>query len=231
MEKEIAYPELYAFQDKMLDLIFSLDNSFYLTGGTALHRFYYGLRYSDDLDLFVNDDDLFSEYVREVIDLLESKQIAFEHTVKSRDFHRLFVDGLLQIDFVNDRVYREGKSVKFDRIRVDNIFNILTNKLSAIIGRDEEKDIFDLFVIARHESFDWGEILSIANKKTNIEKETLVYRLEAFPLVWLDNIKEIKTFDINREMIDQISDDIVKEAKNSLKSLQLKDGAEKRFML
>jgi predicted nucleotidyltransferase component of viral defense system len=219
MEKKIAYPELYALQDKMLDLIFSLDNSFYLTGGTALHRFYYGLRYSDDLDLFVSDDDLFNEYVREIIDLLESRQITFEHTVKSRDFHRLLVGELLQIDFVNDRVHREGKSVKFGQVRVDNIFNILANKLSAIIGRDEEKDIFDLFAIARHESFDWGEILSVANKKVNIEKETLVYRLKSFPLVWLDNIKEIKPFEINRGMIDQMSDDIVKEVKNSMKKM------------
>lgn len=231
MEKEIAYQELYALQDRIMDLIFSLDNSFYLTGGTALHRFYYGLRYSDDLDLFVNDDDLFSEYVREVIDLLENKHIAVEHTVKSRDFHRLFVDGLLQLDFVNDRVHREGKSIKFDKVRVDNIFNILTNKLGAIIGRDEEKDIFDLFAIARHESFEWSEALSVANKKTNIEKEILIYRLEAFPLVWLDNIKKVKPFDINREMIDQICDDIIKEAKNSLQSPQLEDGVRKRFML
>ncbi len=30
---------------------------FYLTGGTALHRHFFGFRYSDDLDLFVTGND------------------------------------------------------------------------------------------------------------------------------------------------------------------------------
>jgi predicted nucleotidyltransferase component of viral defense system len=49
------YRGLYALQDLVLDKVFELDNDFYLTGGTALHRFYYNLRYSDDLDFFVSN--------------------------------------------------------------------------------------------------------------------------------------------------------------------------------
>lgn len=42
MEKTIVqnYDELYALQDKVLGIVFSEETPFYLTGGTALHRFY-----------------------------------------------------------------------------------------------------------------------------------------------------------------------------------------------
>ena len=59
MENTIDYKQLYALQDKMLAFVFSLENSFYLTGGTALHRFYYNARYSDDLNFITSSDDLF----------------------------------------------------------------------------------------------------------------------------------------------------------------------------
>ena len=55
MEKDIIrdYAQLYALQDKVLKIIFTEETPFYLTGGTALHRFYCEHRYSDDLDLFM----------------------------------------------------------------------------------------------------------------------------------------------------------------------------------
>lgn len=46
---------LYPFQDRILKSVESLLLPFYLTGGTALSRFYFKHRFSDDLDLFVNN--------------------------------------------------------------------------------------------------------------------------------------------------------------------------------
>lgn len=46
--------KLYRFMDKVLALIRQADTALYLTGGTALCRHYLHHRYSDDLDLFVN---------------------------------------------------------------------------------------------------------------------------------------------------------------------------------
>lgn len=47
----------YQFQDQFLDRFFalSLSENFYLTGGTALARFYYHHRESVDLDLFTQN--------------------------------------------------------------------------------------------------------------------------------------------------------------------------------
>lgn len=217
MEKEIDYKKLYELQDEILVIVFGLENSFYLTGGTALHRFYYNNRYSDDLDFFVNNDNIFGESVYEVIDTLIEKEYKIEHTVKAKDFHRVMVNDFLQLDFVNDRVHREGKSKIFKDVRVDNKINILANKVTAIIGRDEEKDFFDLFILAQNESFSWKAILKIANKKSVFDKEILIYRLESFPLSWLNNIKVIHSINITEEMVKQLTNDILLEQENSLK--------------
>lgn len=216
MEKKIDYEKLYLLQDEVLKIVFDLENTFYLTGGTALHRFYYHYRYSDDLDFFSHNDTLFGESVNEVIDALVKKDYDINHTVQVKDFHRIMVDNFLQLDFVNDRVHREGKSKIINDIRVDNTINILANKVTAIVGRDEEKDFFDLFCLAQHESFNWETILEIANEKSVFDKETLIYRLKSFPLAWLRNIKIIEDITINDEMIKQLTHDILMGLDNSL---------------
>lgn len=215
MEKALDYKKLYLLQDKVLSAVFSLNNGFYLTGGTALHRFYYNARYSDDLDFFTSNDDLFSEAINEIRESLK-EDFSLDHTVETRDFHRFLANDLLQLDFVNDRVYREGKSRIIRGIKVDNEVNILANKITAIISRDEAKDIFDLFYIAVHKEFSWDDMLLIANKKSKVDKETLINRLKTFPLSWLSNIKIIEPFSITDDMIQQISGDILLGQDNSL---------------
>ena len=63
-ESEAYYEEiLYPLQNGVLTTLAACEAPFYLTGGTALHRHYFGLRYSEDLDLFVNQDTGFGSYV------------------------------------------------------------------------------------------------------------------------------------------------------------------------
>ncbi len=216
MEKKIEYTQLYELQDRALDLIFSLNNEFYLTGGTALHRFYYNLRYSDDLDFFSSADPLFGENIREILSCMDDKSIEYTREVQTKDFQRVFVQNRLRIDFINDRVHREGKSAVIRGMRIDNITNMLTNKITAIMDRDEEKDIFDLFAIAYNETYNWGHILKIANKKSIVDRGMLIERLRIFPLDWLGNLKIIKELIINREEISRMCTDILNEADNSL---------------
>lgn len=207
MEK-ITYQKLYQLQDEVLNIVFTLENDFYLTGGTALHRFYYNGRYSDDLDFFVSNSQTFSEDINEIIQLLKEQNYKISHIVTSRDFYRVIVNDVLQLDFVNDRVYRYKKSNLINNFRIDNKINILTNKLTTIISRDEEKDIFDLFYLAFHETFNWDEMIEIANKKSLIETDILLYRIKSFPLEWLDRIKKIEDFKIEEADIVQLVFDI-----------------------
>jgi len=216
MGKIKDYKSLYQLQDKILLLVSKLDNEFYLTGGTALHRFYYNNRYSDDLDFFVTNGENFNEDVKEVIEQLKVESYDVVENVKSRDFYRVTVNDSLQLDFVNDRVYRHGKSKIFDGIRVDNKLNILTNKINAIVNRDEEKDIFDLFCLAYSESFNWNDVFEIANKKAVVEKDIFIYRLKSFPLEWLKRIKIIEDVKITKERINILCNDLLNNVDNRL---------------
>lgn len=60
MERGDYFARLYPLQDSVLAAFAAADTEFYLTGGTAASRGYLDHRFSDDLDLFVNDDERFA---------------------------------------------------------------------------------------------------------------------------------------------------------------------------
>jgi len=153
----IDYKALYTLQDKVLKIIFDTEKTFYLTGGTCLSRFYIEKRYSDDLDLFCINNARFSIALKNLEFILKQNfQVAKE--VSARDFVRLKINNLLQIDFVNDYVYHHGDYNQLNNgIILDNIPNILANKITAVIGRDNAKDFV---LIIEH----------IREKKKNIKK-------------------------------------------------------------
>ena len=100
---KLNYAKVYKIQDKVLDTVFSLEHDFYLTGGTCLSRYYWEKRYSDDLDFFANSSSLFGINTRKITDSLKT-EFTVKEEVESKDFARLIVNNLLQVDFVNDRV-------------------------------------------------------------------------------------------------------------------------------
>jgi predicted nucleotidyltransferase component of viral defense system len=185
---KIDYPGIYKLQDQVLTVVCSAATTgFYLTGGTCLNRFYLERRYSDDLDFFTNDNHLFRDDVRLLRQALAEASIAFEVAVDSRDFVRLMVEGVLKVDLVNDRVYRFGKSVNgAGNIVLDNLGNLGANKICAVLGRDDPKDIFDLFTISCIAGTHWPDIMSAAAKKCVVDAEELRFRLESFPLSLID---------------------------------------------
>ena len=198
----IDYTKLYELQDEVLKLIFSEEQEFYLTGGTCLSRFYQEKRYSDDLDFFTNNSSRFAFAVKNIKARLQNKYVlAIE--VESKDFIRFTVDGLLQLDFVNDRVPRYKDIVVLDNgYIIDNIENILSNKLTAVIGRDNPKDIFDIYLICQFYTFDWKEILEASLQKATYKHEDLMIRLKSFPQVLLKSINIIDV-DFLREFEDE----------------------------
>ncbi|MDO8741534.1 MAG: hypothetical protein Q7J11_00120, partial [Candidatus Roizmanbacteria bacterium] len=77
--------------------------------------------------------------------------------------------------------------------KVDNIKNILSNKLSALISRDEAKDIVDIWIIAKKNKIDWKDIFLSANSKAvGIFPPDIARRLIEFPIELLERIKWVK---------------------------------------
>ena len=212
------YKNIYDLQDKVFDIVFSFNNSFYLTGGTCLSRFYWEKRYSDDLDFFTDSTSLFGINVREILNALRQRN-DIENIVEFRDFIRIKVNSILQIDFVNDRVprYKEIIILK-NNYRIDNVENILCNKITAVLGRDNPKDIFDIYLIARFHEFTWSDILLASRKKMHFNNEDLVFRLKTFPVNLLENLK---LFDENfmssfSNDFKVLIEDVINEGKNRL---------------
>lgn len=185
--ENLDYSALYRIQDRVLKIVAEVDTNFYLTGGTCLNRFILEKRYSADLDLFSNENNLFREDVRTLLDALKANRCQYEVLVDSRDFVRLIVQSMLKVDLVNDRVYRFGRSVRTpEGLVLDNTRNIAANKICAVLGRDEPKDVFDLYTLFCHAGLDWGSVLSASRKKCAFEREVLEYRLNSFPVRLVD---------------------------------------------
>lgn len=187
----LGYEALYSFQDEALETVFEEAFGFYLTGGTALSRFYFHHRYSDDLDFFSHDLHSFSDAFRLIYEKVQAKWPELRVEVDARDFKRLRLarDGLpLKMDFVADRIPRIGLPVCFGNISVDTIRNILSNKICAILGRDEARDIADLICISRERSFSWPEVFADAEKKEGFTIENFLYRLSTFPIMSLNEV-------------------------------------------
>lgn len=141
---------LYPYQNRILKIIRAADTGFYLTGGTAASRGYLNHRFSDDLDLFVNDKSEFSLWAERVIHALEQAGAGkITVNLKEERFVRLSLQEgeiSLKIEMVNDVPAHTGPIHDHPLLgRLDNPKNILSNKITALLDREEPKDLADVW--------------------------------------------------------------------------------------
>jgi len=185
------WTSLYKLQDEVLHLLRDELSPFYLTGGTALSRYYLNHRYSEDLDLFCHDQDIFEPSVNKIARLLVRSKFLKEQDMQiSETYARFYVGPLseLKIDFVYESVEHIGAFKKVQGINIDNPKNILTNKICCILGRDEPKDVYDIVSLAQAYSFNWREVVLAAKRKQVLDEADVAIRLEGFPTDLLENI-------------------------------------------
>jgi predicted nucleotidyltransferase component of viral defense system len=217
------YRKLYQLQDKFLAWWIALGLPFYLTGGTALGRFYLNHRFSEDLDFFVNANNQYPRYISEIKKKIGTEfSFDLQRSLFTEDFTRLFItdNGIdLKIDLVNDVDYYPGNPEIYRFGMIDTPLSILSNKLSAIIGRDEPKDVYDIVHISLNYSFNWQEIFHHSKQKNVINELDVERRMCSFPVSWLENINwlnaatDLVAFD---KMLHQIADDFILGKDNSL---------------
>jgi hypothetical protein len=150
MDKAFYFEKLYPLQDQALKVLSGLDTGFYLTGGTAASRGYLQHRLSDDLDLFVNDDRRFLLWADRSIHALAGQPgSTVEVLMREERFVRLNLvrDAVqLKIEMVNDVPAHVGEILAHPILgRLDSAENILANKVTALIDREEPKDLADIW--------------------------------------------------------------------------------------
>lgn len=166
------------------------------------------------MDFFANNSSRFNFAVKN-IKLALQKDFEVESQVESKNFVRLRINDTLQVDFVNDNAPRfKDVIVTGNGIIIDNVENILSNKLTAVIGRDNPKDIFDIYLVCKFYSFSWSEILSSAHQKAEFRDEELVVRLNSFPVKLLDTVNCIDWSFLNdfQDEFPLIIEEIVQKA-------------------
>lgn len=204
------FEKLYVLQDQILNIVKKQKiQNLYLTGGTALHRFYYTqYRYSQDLDFFSNnhqeDFDVF-------LSLLSKNGIKYTLESNNNDFKRLLVANELKIDLVNDTTPYLGNMNFIDGINVDNKENIFSNKLSAIISRSEFRDVYDIYVLLKNNKFNKSEIIESFRQKTSDDIDLVYSMLESFPiqnitLKHIDFINQAMCYEFKNEYKEIIND-------------------------
>lgn len=149
----MAASKLTPMQDEVLRGFFALESGFFLTGGAALAGFYLHHRTTDDLDLFVVDGDAF-ERGKHVLGALAADMGAqIEIRQEAPGFRRTFLrrgDDAVVVDLVLDRVPQiVAEKATLDGIRLDPPREIIANKLTALVGRMEERDLVDLMYLER----------------------------------------------------------------------------------
>jgi hypothetical protein len=175
----------------VLEAVFAEDavaRSFYLTGGTALAAFYLFHRYSDDLDLFTNDQPL--ELVWPTLQrLLPTLGLLVES--RTPQFLRLRHPEGLRVDIVHDVPFRAGIPVRHGTWLIDSLDNIILNNVAAIQGRLDVKDYVDLYLLLKdHPRRILTWLTQAKQKDGSIE-----------PFLWSRLIGDVETFRVLPRMI------------------------------
>ena len=222
---------LYPLQNGVLSIVRQAETPFFLTGGTALSRYYTHHRYSDDLDFFVINDSCYTGHVNTILQKLiaaeNSGMFKIDRTTlnKGKAYTQLFITDIkqpeieLKIELINDVAAHYG-SITTDPVlgRIDSLRNILSNKLTALF-RSEPKDVVDIHAIALQESFNWRDIVTEAkSKEAGADPEIIYDMLRSFPLKYLSTIKWIKEPDPDafEHEIQTVANDILYGRDNSL---------------
>ena len=217
-----------------MSIVRKLNTPFYLTGGTALSRHYFNHRFSDDLDLFVNDDPSYDRHISRIFQALEKGQKSGEFTIdyqrqrKEEYYTQFFLTKEtaqsdrpveLKLDLINDLAAHYGDFEQSETLGlIDSWRNILSNKLAAIF-RYEAKDFVDIWMIAKEKKFLWKEIIREAKtKEAGIEPVVIVEILKSFPSEVLPSVKWDMKVDEKSFISDlsTIADDIFKGNENTL---------------
>lgn len=174
------HSRLTALQRDFLRAFAGHRTSFFLTGGAVLAGWVLGHRRTDDLDLFTTDDAAMQDGERTVRAVAAELGASVESVQSSSDFKRYLVrrgGESVVVDLIRDRVPQLRAKVERDGLRTDTVEEIVANKICALVGRSEPRDLVDLYCLEqagyRVESF----LADAARKDAGVTPATVAWVL------------------------------------------------------
>lgn len=173
---------LSELQIRVLQALKGVEGS-WLSGGAALGGFHTEHRRSYDLDLFCEQADAVDELGRRLELWAATRGLGCERRQSYPGFRRYVVEGDGERTLV-DLVHEPAEQVvpdnpEIDGLRVEPIRELRANKLAALLGRGETKDLEHLYVL---EGAGWPALdgLEDARRKDgSMEASTLAWVLAA----------------------------------------------------
>jgi hypothetical protein len=150
-ELDFYRTQLYPLQDRVFEVASLYEDAIYLTGGTALARFFFDHRLSEDLDFFTLGDDL-RRIATDLIARLEGRGLTVSVERLEVYFARFYVvqaDVQLKVEFAREYHLVDDLIKTAYSIFVNSLADIGANKISAFEDRAEIKDIIDLYYITQ----------------------------------------------------------------------------------
>lgn len=165
---EILTPQQILF----LDLVSKepyLCRTYYFTGGTPLAAFYLQHRFSEDIDLF-SDNEVHLPSVRKFIKKIEKpmgiQSIDYRQFLGLHSFQLFFTEtDSLKIDFNYYPFARIEKGMPYKNISVDSVFDIAVNKVHTIAMKPRARDYIDIYFIIQKYGYSILDLLMQAKVK------------------------------------------------------------------
>lgn len=163
--------KVYPLQDRVMERVSS--EAVYLSGGTALSRFYFNHRFSEDLDFFFDGsrfpEEEFDAFCRKAIRNLAADFDRLEVALDGRHFKRLFVHESsslsLKTEFIFEPFGTVGEKKAVGCVTVDSKENICANKVSAARDRRATRDFYDLFFLLKEidlaRALEWARLKQV----------------------------------------------------------------------
>ena len=141
---------LSPLQRRLITALAKRDRRFFLTGGGVLAGFVLGHRTTDDLDFFTSDGAAMAE-ADAIARALASDTGARIEALSTNPEHRRYLlrtdDEGVRIDFVFDRVAQLYPKVDREGVLMDSTEEIFVNKICALVGRSEVRDLVDVMCL------------------------------------------------------------------------------------
>jgi len=174
-EQELYFQQVYPLQDFVFSLVEGVPD-LYLSGGTALTRFYFAHRLSDDLEFFikihpqeplefiqnVKRTDLFARDLAGKLSRAYDIVNEWYYEAYSRFFIRT-PDFSMKIDFVREYHHYGELSPQPVGVLLNNLEDIGACKVAAFEDRCEVKDVVDLFFLSKQISL--ARLFELADMK------------------------------------------------------------------
>lgn len=177
---------LTALQRDLLREFFARERRFFLTGGAALAGYTFHHRTTDDLDLFAAPPLDLDEGDRALGDCAQALGLVLTRVSRHADFHRWrAVRGseTCIVDLVLDRAPMiDSTKREVGAIRLDTLRELAANKVCALIGRSEVRDLVDLRVLLGSGIELESALRDAATKEAGADPATLAWTLSQLAL-------------------------------------------------